>query len=424
MFSSFLAVLFFISLLATEFFYIEAWGGVLRPYHILLLMVLAIFLPGLHALWRSPTFRCLALLNLVSIFSALLSADPSAALTSYALFALNSGLAAAVAVIVNLRVLSLEGMVSILYKFAIVSAVFSLLQFGVFNFAGANMALSYQQQFQIAMNLAPSVFTEANTYAKFLIVPFFIFLPLTVSRKSASEVLMFYALLITVFSINFMRTAVFGVFVSIVLMILYYAFTGRLRVVAGRVRILLWGGALLLCAGILSGVSISEYNIYKVATLFDLDAVETDGSWQYRSAIMDLAIQRTVQDPYRIVLGNGWGQVRAYIGDAEVQVGGADLVNFFVYDGVLGVIAYVTMIGFAFRSAIRTARWGKSVFVRSLSEGVLFALIACVTAAFVSGMILMPSFWMLIGIAIVFDRLSAREMARGRLVELRGPVVR
>ena len=91
---------FIITLLTTQFIFIEVGGGALRPYHFLEVFLLALMAPRIMGLWKSNIFRAVLALNAASIFCALFSPDPNAALTSYVLFALNSSIAIAIAGII------------------------------------------------------------------------------------------------------------------------------------------------------------------------------------------------------------------------------------------------------------------------------------------------------------------------------------
>lgn len=400
---------FLFALLTTQFIYIELLGGYLRPYHFLVVIVLFLMAPGVGRLWGSATFRALVALNAITIVSALLSTDPGAALVSYGLFALNSSIAVACAVLLNSGRLSRERLLSVLATVTLLSVAFAITQFAAFRVAGIALGYSDEQETQILAGFAPSFFNEANAYAKFLVIPFLLFLPQILRRGVGRRGGTLYALIVLAFFMNFMRSAMAGIVAGVLFAMLWFYWTRSFSVFARRVVALIATASVLLVWVVGSGVSLAEYNLYKFATLFDLDAVETDVSWQYRAGMMEIAVKETIADPFKIVFGNGWGQVFAYVGGELRQVGGADFINVFAYDGVLGVIAYAAMIVLAIRAAVRRARRAAREDDRLIAEGVLFALVANTVLGLVSGVILSAPFWLLLGLAIYFDRQTQRE---------------
>lgn len=407
---SFPSVFLFV-LLTSQFIYIELLGGFLRPYHILVVIVLFVMAPAIGRQWGSPTFRALLALNVITIVSALLSTDPGAALVSYGLFALNSSIALACAVLLNSRRLSRERLLSVVSTVTLLSAGFAIAQFAAFRGAGIPLSYSDEQASQILAGFAPSFFNEANAYAKFLVTPFFLFLPQILRRGISRRGGTLYALIVLAFFMNFMRSAMAGVVAGVLFAMVWFYWTRSFSVFAKRGVALFGAFAVLVLWVVGSGVSLAEYNLYKFATLFDLDAVETDESWQFRAALMEIAVKETIADPFKIVFGNGWGQVYAFVGGEVRQVGGADFINVFAYDGLLGVVAYAAMIVSAIRAAVRRARRAAHEDERLLAEGALFALVANAVVGLVSGVILSAPFWLLIGLAIYFDRQTQRERA-------------
>lgn len=418
------ARIFLISLLTTEFIYIDFFGGIVRPYHFLLAFVLLISIPRIAKLGTSPVFVSLMAVFLTSAFSAVVSDDPGSALKSLVLLCLNGGIALALAVLVNSGRLRMVTISKTIVQLTVLMVGIAAIQFMAFKLAGNLIAYSEGQSKQIAAGFAPSLFNEANGFAKYLVTPILLFIPWLVRRGAGTRIKMFYGLIILAFLANLMRAALFGIAVGLLVAMLWYIRIGLFSWFTKRVLGAIVASALIIVVATSFGFTIAEYNLYKLNVLFDLDAVETDGSWRHRAMAMELALEQTLVDPFRIVFGNGWGQVYAYMGEELVQVGGADLVNFFVYDGLLGVVAYLVMIGLALRAAARRARRAMDPYERNLAEGVFFALVGSVACAFVSPMILVASFWLLIGMTIVFDYANAREKAVRRFIPVRGRAVR
>lgn len=412
------AWLFLIVLLSTEFVWIRIGSGVLRPYHFLMPIMVLVLISAILRLRGSPTFLVLAGFVGCSVVSAILASNPTGALTSLVLLVLNVLVAMVVAALLNSNRIQMRDLISFLKAFTVVSVLWALIQF-LAHRVGVSVPQSATQVPQINAGFAPSFFTEANTYAKFLVAPFFLSLPALLRKRMTYPRLMFFGLIAAAFLINFMRTAFFGTLATLGFVTIWFLWTRSFSSLAVR------GGKLVALLGValvpalLSGSLVSEYNLYKFTTLFDADALSEDGSWTYRTWAMRQALNQTLQGPSEMAFGIGWGQAYVMAGDQEVQFGGGDALNVFVFNGALGIVAYVLLIAFALRAAARKARRPGPEEERLLAEGVLFALVAMTFVAQISGMMLVPIFWLLIGVAIAYDCELAREKAQTRFLALR-----
>ncbi len=305
--------LYLFLLMTTQFFFIKFLGGYLRPYHILTVVILALVLPFARSLFRSRVVRWVVLLNLASIISVLASETPGAAAISYALFALNSGAALAIAALFcSERVLFLK-FPAWSMRVTVLICLIATLQAAGFRMTGANFGLSEAQNLQIAAGYAPGLFNEANTFAKYLLTPLFFFLPYAVRRLGPKAIYAFYIFLIGCLLLNFMRSALAAAVITGAFLAIWYIRRG------GALRLFLQGFVIAVGVGLVwvmflgSGSGLGSYNVYKIHSLLSLDALQSDGSWQFRAAAMEIAIEQTILDPIRILFGNGWGQVFGYL---------------------------------------------------------------------------------------------------------------
>ncbi len=408
--------MFFVAVLFTEFLYINIAGGSLRPYHLLLALFVPFFLPGLIRLFTTPVARSILFIMLITVISAAGSEHKGNAFMSATLLALNMGVAFSIAVLLTSGRITFRAFSDVLRVSTILMCGFAIVQFVAFQ-SGAVFALSDTQNEQILRGFAPAFFTEANTFAKYLLTPMFFFLPTVVSRGFTRKMQFLYGMIAVAFVINFMRSATAAMVVATIVAALWYAKVGTLTVFAKRFAAIVVVSTLAFALFTSSDLGLSDYNLYKFATLFDLEALSTDSSWKFRAAAMQIALEQTLADPLRIWIGNGWGQVYAML-DGEVrQVGGADVVNFFAYNGLFGVVSFFALAFASIRSGRRAAQ--SSLIDSSIGEGVYFALVANFALGLVSGVNLLASFWVMVGVGMATEKIVQRSRARERLLESR-----
>lgn len=408
--------LFFFCALSTEFIYIQFAGGVLRPYHFLIPPLLLLMLPRAGQIFPSGTAFGLALFLASTLLGVVASDSMANAFQSSILLLLNSSIAILFAIFLTSRPLSTRFFQEAIVRIAFLTICVAAVQFIAMRVGGTAIGFSPQQVSQINAGFAPSLFNEANGYAKFLITPSLFLVPFFVREVSGNREKFLGILIVFAFLINFMRSALFAIALTAMFMFLWYYFKGVISKSLGRVVFAGFTLAGTVYVFVAFGVISSEYSLYKFQTLFDFSNLGEDESWAFRSMSMSAAIDQTTSSPWRIAFGNGWGQVYEFFRGEERQVGGADFVNVFAYNGVIGVAAYGFMLIQALLSAGRRASQAMYFKDRLLAEGVMFAIVGNIALGMVSGMLLWPSFWLLIGLAIAMDVESFKEQSLRRYV--------
>ena len=213
---------------------------------------------------------------------------------------------------------------------------------------------------------------------------------------------------------NFTRTALYGIASALAFALFWYAIKGQLKNLAAR--ILAIGGSALLGASIMvsSAAPMSDYARYKLDNIFNRKEIVEGESSTYRLAAMEAVIDNTLGSDKRMLIGNGWGQTYYEVFGLEVQAGGGDCVNLLGFSGFIGVAAYLLYSFFAFTAAARLARRRDRSQQTLLAEGVLFSLVGMFVTGQISGYLIAPEYYLLLGICVYLSLL--KEPRRPNLV--------
>jgi hypothetical protein len=397
--SQLLARIFIFVLLCTEFFYIELGGGIARAYHFFSLGVVILFgLSGLLLL-RSKLFLYILLFACLNLVAVLFSDSPVAALISLASNYANISIIVAVALILLRERVSIDDLLGLILSITVFSVVWSVVQILGFKL-GIILALSVEQETQIKIGFGPSFRTEANTFAKYLVFPFLLFLPMCIEKRGGKFLRVAYILMIIGLLVNFTRTAFLGIFAALVFALFWYIYMSRSSIKVGGIFTIAVVIFLGLIGVLLDVVPISEYAKYKIENLFNKEEIFEGGSSAYRLLAMQAIIENTIGDNKRMILGNGWGQTYVEIQGEEVQAGGADLINLLGFSGFVGIFSYLLFTFIAFLSALKhTGRRVQSTH-RLVAEGSIFALIGMFVTGQMSGYLIAPEYYLLMGICV------------------------
>jgi hypothetical protein len=407
-----LYALFVVLLLTTEFFWIDIFGGVARPYHFVALLLAIVHAPGILRLLKSPLVLILLMLVGVSFVAAALSDRQVFAFASLTSFLANLTVAMVVAALLARGRLSLDRMVRVVLAVSVVSVLWSLLQIMALQ-AGLVLALSEQQQAQIMLGFGPGFRTEANTFGKYLLFTLLFFLPALVRRPRDLRLRACYLLLLVGFFINFTRTATYGLLVGLVFAGAWYVRSGRGALLSVRIVRLIAAGMLILGL-LLSGlVPISDYGRYKIENLFNRGEILTGGSSAFRLASMETVIDSAISDGRKLVIGNGWGQTQAEVQGMEVQGGGGDVVNFLGWGGLISVALYLLYTSVLWRAMHRVARRHEDPGLVQVAEGILFASVGMFVTGQLSGYLIAPEYYLLMGMAIYVELTAMGRLAGG-----------
>ena len=404
--------LYIASLLTTEFAYIEVGGGIARPYHLPSLIVIVQLGRYLPQLLRTRTAKALMAFVGINVVAVVMADRPTQAATSLLSLLANISVATSVALILTSGKVSPASLKRIVLIGSVACALWSLTQIAAARI-GLVLSLSEQQASQIAIGFGPGFRTEANTLAKFLVVPLLLFLPDYLGRTRL-RLGWRYPVIVVAEVANFTRSATLGLAAAAVYVLAWYARRGREEVVLrSAIKIGAVAAAVLILA--LTGtIAFSDYALYKVQNLWNAEELLAGGSSAHRIDMMAIVVSETLASTKRMLIGNGWGQTIVFVSGVEVQAGGGDIVNVFGYSGAMGAAAYGWLIVSAARAARRLARVGADLELSRFAAGSLFSLVAVAITAQMAGYLVAPEFWLLVGSCAFFDRyLTAPSFSPG-----------
>jgi hypothetical protein len=397
---------FVASLFFTEFFYISIGNGVARIYHFLALIVVVALLPTkLSTVFGSRVTLGLLLFVFTNFVSVAFSDSPSEAAISMTSLLANIGVALAVAVILLKGRMTIEQIYTLIMLYSVISVLWSLTQ-TVGAAVGIPLGLSPEQDTQIAIGFGPGFRTEANAFGKFLVVPFLLFLPRVIQKSHDAKFKLGFAIIIVGILINFTRSALIGMAIALAYVVYSYFRRGQLTTLFKRALPL--GAIVGVCvAAIFSNIlPISDYAKFKMENVFNGDEIFSGVSSEYRVAALERAWDSILTDQKKLLIGNGWGQLKIEVNGEEVKGGGNDLVHVVGYGGIPALAAYVLysfMIFSAMRSATRRAYDERS---RIITHGFTFAFVGIFCTAQLTGHLITPEYWLLVGVGIYFGALQ------------------
>lgn len=405
-------VLFVVVLLTTEFFYIEVGGGVARVYHFWA-AILALLLAGsFPRLLRSGVFVALMLFAGINLLAALLSDAPSAALASLMSNYANLLIVFVVASALLRGRLSMEQLARIILVVTIVSVTWGAIQIAASK-AGLLLALSPEQEGQIQVGFGPGFRTEANTFGKYMVLPFLLFLPALLNNRRNRLLWLAYAVMVVGILMNFTRTSLYGITAAIVFAFVWYLTKGQLNKVTMRffaMASIVFLGISLIASGT---IPLSDYARHKLENFFNEEEVLEGGSSAYRLEAMQAVLDNTLGDDKRMVIGNGWGQTYYQVRGGEVQAGGGDTINILGFSGFLGNAAYLLYTALAFLAAARLARRRDRSTQTLVAEGVVFAIVGMFVTGQMSGYLIAPEYYLLLGICVYLSLLRKPRSSYG-----------
>jgi hypothetical protein len=386
--------------LLTEFLWIPVGSGYLRPIHVLAPLVIVLFSSHIGKILLSPVFLLLAALLIVNLISSLISDTPSAAFTSYLLLLANFLLAISTALALASKRVSMEQIISLMVFCIILSAAWGLIQVGAFALAGANLALSEQQASQISAGFAPGFRTEANTLAKFFSTAFLLTFPAVFRLKKRPIFLVYSALLGAGLLISFTRSVLYTLPIILLLIFVWYQISGSGKFISRRPLILgivFFSGSLVFTT---YTVSFNEYASHKIENFFNAQEIQTGDSGSLRLEWQLALLNSFLGSMQGFFFGSGWGQIYYEYWGVMMQPGGADILIFSAYGGVLS--------GFLFFLLIITALYTTTGMIRRTTgdrealffQGAMFAILGLTISGIINSSLNSPEYWIVIGMAI------------------------
>jgi hypothetical protein len=409
---SFMYAGFVALVLTTEFYYISIGGGTARIYHFLAPFVILALVDRCHRLFDSPIVLAIVGFLFVNVIALALSDDPMKAAASSLTLCANISVAIATALILLSRRLSIRQFTRLVTAMTVVTILFGLVQILAYLAGGLVLALSEAQIDQIRIGFGPSFFKEANGFGKHMVFPILFLLPFYLRSPSKSRPTWLLVLMLVGLLMNFTRSGLYGIIIALLFASIWYASTRQFFLLARRMSTPL--AVVILGVGLLmsGAVPFSEYGLLKMQKFFDQTEILEGESSALRLEGMNAAIEITLADPKKVLIGNGWGQAYAYVGGEERQVGGADIVNIFAYGGVFGVLLYIVYCVTIGITLARHARRATDPTLKSFMEGVLFAYVGLFIMSLMSGALLAPGYWTAIGAAIYVSLLPLRQTSQ------------
>lgn len=407
--------LFLVILLTTEFYHVELWGGIARPYHFAAVAVVALMAFRVPVLLRSAVWRWLMLFAIANAVAVGLSDDPPRAAASFLAFCGNMAVAAAVALALESGGVTLQLVRQIVVVCAVGSVALGVVQAMTFRASGLHLALSPAQIPQIELGFGPGLRTEANMMAKSLVVPLLFLLPAVSVVRARTMALPAFLVILIGLMLNLTRTVIYGLMLWLPIL-LFWRIKSRkgLPWRTNRVLVGVGIGGLALVLAYSWLVRPNEYARYKAGILLDRSASLDDASASHRMAMMGLVVDDARSSVKRMLIGNGWGQTYQLHQGQWVQAGGGDIVNVLGYSGLVGVAFYLMVLWYVWKSATRFVQqsgWWNSedIGYGELAEGVVLSVPAVFLIAQMSGYLINPDFWLLLGLGIHLDLVVGRE---------------
>lgn len=392
---------FFVILLCTEFYYIQIGDGhgFARIYHFLAVFVVILLSGFIPSLFKSKVFLSLLIFLFVNLCAVALSDTPVAALASLSSFCANLAVAMATALILRSGKVNLASFKYIILIVSVISILWGLTQIAAFRIAGLDLSLSSEQQTQILMGFGPGFRTEANTFGKYMVLPFFLFLPDLINQRNKSIILAYLVILAGIL-MNFTRTSIYGMLITFTLVLLWYFLKGK-SFLFMRKSMIIVGVTVIFLNLLLAGfLTWSEYGSYKFEQLFSEEEILEGASSAYRIESMQIVIEGALSDSKKLLFGNGWGQTYIYFRGKLQQAGGGDIINVLGYAGLIGIFSYLMYMWFSFLAAKKVARKNQDINQAQFAEGVMFALLGIFITSQMAGYLITPEYWMLIGVCI------------------------
>lgn len=363
------------------------------------IIVLLLLISAITRVLASNISRTALSLLAVSAFACIFATNQMAAFTSLTSFVANMVVAFSVAMVFIHGKVSINQFYRIVLFVTTVSILLSIAQMVASQY-GIMLSLSPQQESQIALGFGPSFRTEANTYGKYLTFPFFLFIPVLLNNPKNRKIRIFYILMILAIIACYTRSAIIGTLFGLIYVFMWYSIKGRFQLAFKRffpVLVLVVAG---LTAALSGALGISEYAVFKIQNFFDSEEFFAGGSSAYRIEAMEAVINKSLTDSKYFWLGDGWGQTHVEVQGQLVQAGGADVVNILGFAGVIGVMFYLLMYNTMMRYLSRGASRNMSKELAMFSEGLLFAAVAMFITGQISGYLITPELYLLLGAAI------------------------
>jgi hypothetical protein len=399
--------LFLVICVLTEFYWIQFLGGSLRPYHLFAPIVCVLLSASAKQLISSSQFLLLGGFLISNLCSTVMAQDVPDALLSFLLVCASASVGVATALILISGAMNVTAFKRTILAATIVSLAWGLIQYIGHAAAGINLALSETQRQNIEWNMIPAVRTEADTFGKYLLFPFMLFIPALVEKKTRASkpVLVFYVAATFCLTVSLVRTSLYGCIVGIMYILYWSKKRGTLAPYLKYILLITLAISVIVALSLQGVLPVGDYvqQKFRVAFNFNLTHLEQDDSGSFRVANIRSILEGALNDIHTIFWGRGWGQTYFYWGGEQLHTIAGDGLHTFAYGGLFGSGLYMLYTVNAFLAFRRAAMQRADHAVARFGEGMMYAMIAMFTTSLFAGYFLAPEYWILIGCSIFAD---------------------
>lgn len=403
-------VLLLLSIIFTEFYWMEIMSGYLKPFHIIsiiLFMTFTIF--HLKHLKNSKIFRFFLIFLFICSVSIAFSFDWKDSLRSFILPLILCSIAINIAIALYKTKINDESFMKIILYGGIITGAFGIIQMVTYTFTGALLTFTEAQDGQIIIaKRPPSFFTEADTFGKFFILPLLFFLPFAIDKNNKYhkkiKIIMFIFLL--VIAINMTRSALVGIGFAGLLYIFYLFKKNSIgRNIAVIYGILALSIIITPFFFVTTKVVGSHHELtYRIQTLINPSVmIVEDQSVVYRKKGFEETLEGSIESLNAFLIGHGWGSAIISAKGEPKDVGGCLFINILYYSGIFALISYLLVCVTIIRVLLKAARREDKIERRLFAEGILFSFIGMLITSQLASMWIAPEFWLIIGCAIYME---------------------
>lgn len=405
--------LFIISLFTTHFYQIEISGGILRPYHFFMLIIVVLLVNYWGELLNSRSAWALVAIWGSILISAILSDNIMQALSTELSFILSSSIALAVALLSFSKKLSIETIEKDLYIATWLNVIFGLCQTQLSKLEIV-LALNSLQNQVIGVGVVPSFWEEANVFGDFMVMAFFFFLPFAIDEKRIGKYKLLLIMLILESILNVNRHCILVLIVTLLLILITHI---KLKISSKLIKFYvgLTSITIIIIIMLSSGIiRLENYAAYKITRIFDISNYLSDVSGGTRIDSMYQAFKMYLDGNSKIRLfGIGYGQIYGYYGGGIYgQLGFSDIANIIPGLGIIGSFVFaIAMLVIVFKKYNYYHKICTDYYLKKVYRGACYSMLGMLITCFISIELIYPFFWFIVGIFISLEKLSYRRNA-------------
>lgn len=408
--------LLLISIMFTEFYWVEIMEGYLKPFHIISVILFMIYsLFHLRYLKLSKIFWFFVIFLLICLISVAFSSDWKDALRSFILPLILFSITLNIAIALYSKKVSEDLFIKIILYGSILTTVFAIIQMTIYYFTGSLLTFTEVQDAQIVIaKRPPSFFTEADTFGKFLTLPFLFFLPFALDRNNKYHKKIKIVIFIFLWGIiiNMTRSAMVGLGIACFIYILYLL---KKQNISRNIAIIYVVASLSIIIipfffATTKIVGSHQELTYRIQTLINpTTMIVEDPSAAYRKRGVEETLEGSIESLNAFLIGHGWGSAIISTKGEPQDVGGSLFINILYYSGIFALILYLLICAMIIHFLLKAVRQEDNVERRLFTEGILFCFIGMLVTSQLASMWIAPEFWLVIGCSIYFEIILKRK---------------